>query len=179
MPREPDITLTERERELLAGLSFDTQWSHEDWKRMSPLMTELAHSLIARQAVPEARWRYFADPECNPGGRGRSRRDVFERNGTIGDAILGHGNFVKLLEYFLYGPELPREIAATFKEAAWGGNLSGSDVLDLAPAARAIVRRNRLNPSEASEEFFKLALECGAAPWSADTLRKGIRAIRA
>jgi hypothetical protein len=84
------------------------------------------------------------------------------------------------LEYFVYGPDLPTDTVAKFKDTAASlGHLSGSDVLDLAPAARALVRRYHLNPYAASEEFFKLALECGAAPWSADTLRKSIRAIRA
>ena len=178
MTRGPDIELTGRERELLATLSFDAL-SPDSWVQTQPLMTELAERLLERKAVPEVRLRYFIDPTCNPGGRGKSRKDVFEKNGTRGDEILRHPHFLKYLEYFAYGPDLPSDIVATFKDtAASFGHLSGSEVLDLAPAARALVRRYHLNPYESSEEFFKLALECGAAPWSADTLRKSIRAIR-
>jgi hypothetical protein len=179
MTREPDIPLNAREHELLMSLSFETP-SHEKWKQTQPLMTELAQRLLRRNAIPEVRWRCFVDPDCNPGGRGRSRRDVFEKNGTVGDEILRHPNFLKYLEYFVFGPDLPGEIISKFKEAAASfGHLSGSDVLELAPVARALVRGHGLNPFEASEEFFRLALECGAAAWSADTLRKNIRAIRA
>ena len=142
-------------------------------------MTELAERLLERKAVSEVRLRYFSDSGCNPGGRGKSRKDVFEKNGTRGEEILRHPHFLKYLEYFVYGPDLPGDIISKFKDtAASFGHLSGSDVLDLAPAARALVRRYRLNPHDASEEFFKLALECGAAPWSADTLRKSVGAIR-
>lgn len=179
MSRTPDIQLNAREQELLGGLSFDMH-SHQTWPKTQQHMTELAERLLERKAISDTRLRYFTDPDCNPGGRGKSRKDVFEKNGTRGDEILRHPHFLKYLEYFLYGPNLPSEIVVKFKDAAASlGHLSGSDVLDLAPAARAMVRRERLNPYDASEEFFKLALECGAAPWSADTLRKGIRAIRA
>lgn len=177
MPRVPDILLNAQEQELLKRLSFVDE-SHDAWKQTQPIMTELAERLLERKAIPEVRLRYFTDPECNPGGRGMSRKDVFEKNGTRGDEILRHPHFLKYLEYFLFGPDLPVESVARFKETAqaWG-HLSGSDVLDLAPEARAVVRRERLNSYYASEEFFKLAMECGATPGSADSLRKSVRAV--
>lgn len=179
VPRKPDIELTAREEELLAALSFDRP-SCDTWPQTQVAMTELAQRLLERKAIPEVRLRYLTDPECNPGGRGKSRKDIFEKNGIHSDEILRHPHFLKYLEYFLYGPELPGEIVTKFKDtAASYGHLSGSDVLALAPAARAVVRRERLNLYEASEEFFKLAVECRAMPWSADSLRKDIRAIRA
>ncbi|HZC22783.1 MAG TPA: hypothetical protein VE866_05540, partial [Candidatus Binatia bacterium] len=60
-------------------MSFDAL-SLDTWKQTQPLMTELAEQLLQRKAVPEVRLRYFIDPECNPGGRGKSRKDVFEKN---------------------------------------------------------------------------------------------------
>lgn len=47
---------------------------------------ELACSLLERDAIPPIRWRYFTDPELNVRGHGKSRLQVFERNGTGGDA---------------------------------------------------------------------------------------------
>lgn len=41
--------------------------------------------------------------EYFPGGRGRSRADVFEKNGTRGEAIFRHPHFLTYLRYFLYG----------------------------------------------------------------------------
>lgn len=135
MSRTPDIQLNAREQELLGGLSFDMP-SHQTWPKTQQHMTELAERLLERKAISDTRLRYFTDPECNPGGRGKSRKDVFEKNGTRGDEILRHPHFLKYLEYFLYGPNLPSEIVVKFKDAAASlGHLSGSDVLDLAAAA--------------------------------------------
>jgi hypothetical protein len=47
----------------------------------------LTESLVKRGAIPEIRRRFFTDPELNIGGRGKSRMQVFEVNGTKGDAI--------------------------------------------------------------------------------------------
>jgi len=175
--RQPDIVLDVDEQALAQQLPT-LLCDHDTWMRGQPAMTALAERLLDRKAIPPVRVRYFADPECNPGGRGKSREDVFEKNGTCGDDILRHPHFLAYLEYFLCGPDLPREIIERFREATKGGYFSGSDWLDLHPIARAAVREYGLNPFEASEEFFKLALECGAPAWSADSLRKTVRAIR-
>jgi hypothetical protein len=61
---------------------------------------------------------------------------------------------------------------------AFSGYLTYGDINDLAPAARATVRSARLNPHEAAEEFYKLALECGAMPSGAESIRKSVLAVR-
>src|SRR5690606_30402495 len=131
-----------------------------------------------RGAVPAVRISYFTDAEFHVGGRGKSRQDIFENNGTSGDEVLRHPNFLKHLRYFLYGPDLPAEVILKFRSKAYDGHLSGSDVLDLAPYARSSARQNPLHPNAAADEFFKLAAECGAMPGFAENLRKAIRAIR-
>lgn len=50
-------------------------------------MGELAESLLERKAIPEVRLAYFTDPEMNVGGYGKSRKQVFEKNGTSGRDI--------------------------------------------------------------------------------------------
>ncbi len=47
-------------------------------------MGQLAESLLERKAIPKIRLAYFADPGMNVGGRGKSRKQVFEKNGTAG-----------------------------------------------------------------------------------------------
>lgn len=121
----------------------------------------------------------FIDPERNPGGRGKSREQVFEKNGTSGAEIYAHPSFLKFLEYFIYGPDLPPSIIGKFKEAmSVSGYLTAGDINDLVPSARAAVRSARLSPHEAAEEFHKLVLECGAMPYSAESMRKSILAVR-
>ena len=176
--RIPDIELTERETELLEQIRFRYA-SHDELRASLMPMAELTKSLLKRGTIPEVRLLYFTDPERNPGGRGKSRQRVFENNGTSGTEIYSHGSFLKFLEYFIYGPALPSGIVAKFKEAmSSSGYLTAGDINDLAPAARAAVRSARLKPHEAAEEFHKLALECGAMPSSAESIRKSILAVR-
>lgn len=176
--RAPDIHLTEDELELLAQIAFDHA-SHSELRASLAPMTALTESLLNRYAVPEVRLLYFTDPEHNPGARGKSREQIFEQNGTAGDDILSHPSFLKILEYFVFGPQLPANVINMFKEeAAFSGRLTYGDIDDLAPKARAAVRAYRLMPHTAAEEFHKLALECGAAPSSAASLRKSILAMR-
>lgn len=178
MLQETDIQLTAHEQGLLEKIVFD--WTNHDQLRSSLApMAALAESLLDRGAIPDVRLRYFTDPDCNPGGRRKSRADMFERNGTCGDEILEHPSFLKFLEYFLSGPNLPAKVIQQFKEmAAFSGYLTAGDLNDLAPSARATVRLARLDPVQAAEEFYKLALECGAAPSSAEIIRNSVRQVR-
>lgn len=178
MIREPDIELIHSELLLLQKICFDPI-NHDEYHDSREPMEELSTSLLDRGAIPEVRLLYFTDPQCNPGGRGKSRQSLFEGNGTVGDEILRHPNFLKFLEYFVFGPNLPRETIIAFKEAAqYTGHLSHSDMHDLLPAAKELVKSNRMDSSRAAEEFHKLALECGAIPSTAESLRDSIRKIR-
>lgn len=174
----PDIELTDRERELFDRIAFHST-KHEDIRASIMPMVALSESLLARGAIPEVRLLYFTDPERNPGGRGKSRQDVFEKNGTAGSEILAHPNFMKFLEYFVCGPNLPSGVIAEFKDAArFSDRLTGGDVIDLIPKARGMVRSARLDPHEASDEFHKLVLECGAMPSSAESIRSAVRSVK-
>ena len=176
--KNPDIILTDEEQSLFFSIKFN--WKNHDQLRCSlEPMRLLAFSLLERSAIPEIRIAYFTDPNFNPGGRGKSREEIFESNGTSGEEILRHPNFLKYLEYFLCGPNLPSVAIDTFRtEALCSGYLTGGDINDLAPFARSCIRSNGLAPRVAAEEFFKLAVECGAGPSYADMLRKSLRAIK-
>lgn len=176
--RVPDIELTEHEISLLAQIRF-RHTCHDELRASLIPMAALTESLLQREAIPEVRVLYFIDPERNPGARGKSRQQIFEKNGTSGTEIYAHPHFLKYLEYFIYGPDLPLRIIAKFKETmSFSGYLTAGDINDLVPAARAAVRSARLSPHEAAEEVHKLALECGAMPSSAESIRKSILAIR-
>lgn len=178
MVRVPDIELTQRELELASQIHFGSL-RHEELHASIVPMVALVESLLQRGAVPDVRLLYFTDPERNPGGRGKSRLQVFESNGTSGSEIYAHPSFMKYLEYFIFGPNLTPSMLAKFRESMeFSGYLSYSDVSDLIPAARAYVRNERLDPQIASEEFHKLVLECNGQPSCADGIRKQIRSIR-
>lgn len=174
--RRPDIELTDRETALFSQLKFEPE--RDDWPLLLETMAELTESLLDRGAVLAVRLLYFTDAERNPGGRGKSRQDIFIGNGTEGDAILRHPNFLKILEYFLCGPNLPAYVISKFKDSVSSGHLSASDVNDLTPYARQITRNEGLKPHEAAEEFYKLVLECGGPTYGAESVRKSVLAIR-
>ncbi|MFJ2528987.1 hypothetical protein [Pseudomonas helmanticensis] len=176
--RDPDVVLTDEEQALFLLIKFNWK-NHNELRCSLDPMRLLALSLFERSAIPEIRIAYFTDPDFNLGGRGKSREEIFENNGTTGDEILRHPHFLKHLEYFLCGPNLPSVAIDTFKrEALCSGYLTGGDVNDLTPFARSCVRSNGLDPHVAADEFFKLAIECGAGPSYADTLRKSVRTIK-
>ena len=176
--RVPDIELTEREIELLAQINFGHTRHGELNASLAP-MAALSASLLDRGAIPEIRLLYFTDPERNPSGRGKSRQQIFEKNGTPEAEICAHPHFLKFLEYFIYGPDLPKTIIENFKAAmACSGYLTGGDVNDLAPEARRFVRSSRLNPHDVADEFHKLVLECDASPSSAESIYKSVRTVK-
>lgn len=160
------IQLTSEEASLYADIRFDTRGGHEALRQSCSAAQELMRSLLGRKALPAARVRYFRDPECNVGAR-RSRQQVFEDNGTTGDAIFRHGNFLKHLKYFIEGPALPRVVIDGFCEL-----IAHDDDRDRARAyVRAQIRSNQLERRAAAEEFYKLALECGLDEPFARSLR--------
>jgi hypothetical protein len=175
--RTPDISLTSKEQELFSEIYFNWQ-RHEELRNSLAPMEELALSIIERGAIPQVRIDYLTDPDFNPGGRGKSRQDIFAKNGTVGDEILRHPNFLKHLEYFICGPDLPAVVIEKFKSESESGHLSGSDVIELTSYARSYVRQNQLAPHRAADEFFKLAIECGAMPGFAENLRNAVRAVK-
>lgn len=175
--RSPDISLTSEERSLFERINFN--WNnHEELRDSLAPMEALSLSVLQRGVIPAVRISYFTDPELNPGGRGKSRRDIFEKNGTSGDEVLRHPHFLKHLEYFICGPDLPLAVIEKFKNEAAYGHLSGSDLNDLTPYARSWIRQKHLDPHHAAEEFFKLAVECGAMPSLAENLRKSVGAVK-
>lgn len=173
------IVLTPEEAAEVEALVFDID-DLED-RGCFPINAERALSvtkaLLARKAVPDHRRRYFTDPDFNPGGRGRSRQQVFERNGCTGDAILRHAHFLPHLRYFLHGADLPSPVRSAFREAVWRMEpITSGDLAPLGKLARKLARDQRLSPHVAREEFFKLALDCGLSPWQAESVLKAVAA---
>lgn len=102
------------------------------------------------------------------------RRDVFEANGAHGTAILEHPHFLAHLRYFLFGPDLPESTVKAFHD------LAGEDPHFTRREAVALVRseaRRLARPGrpKLTEEFFRLALECGWDDGAALAIRDAAR----
>jgi len=114
------------------------------------------------------------------GGRGRSRREVFEGNGTRGPAIFQHPNFVEYLRYFVYGPDLPKPAIEAFQQNLidCGKPFSLGRGISVGEFARRLTRSHGLQARDAAEEFYKLALECGLDAGDARSVRDAVKKLR-
>lgn len=175
------VELTPDELSLYNKIPFTksgTKLSHEDSLVGSGASIQLVHSLSQRKAIPEIRLQYFRDPTYNTHSK-KSHKEIFESNGTRGDAICRHPHFWPFLYYFIHGPDLPEETKEKFIDIVSGvENISGSDMPGLRVFVRAETRKYGLAPDAASEEFYKLALECGIGEGYARLLRNHVLATR-
>jgi hypothetical protein len=177
--RKPDIELTVQERRLFEQIEFDQGLvSFETYEDNSALVEQLYDLLVARDALPSQRVRWFTEAEFNPRGRGSSRQDRWRRNGTSGREVLRHANFLGPFAYFICGPDLPSGAQNAFREAVDGcGRVSSGDAPLLSKTARAIAREHGLEAHHASEEFYKLSLDLGLGR-HAKSVYDGVRRLR-
>ncbi|WP_421871936.1 hypothetical protein [Nitratireductor rhodophyticola] len=173
-----EVDLTDDEVQLVNEIEFDASKvaDHEAWKRNSEIAAALTKSLLTRKAVPDARLRYFTDPDYRTGRMKGSRFDIFKRNGNDFEETIRHNHFLKYLRYFVYGSELPEPFLSEFGEAVadCGDYISSGDAYDLSRKARAMYRRSGLEREWAADEFFKLAIDLGMSASHAMTIRKAI-----
>lgn len=180
---QSSIELTSEEETLVSKIDFHPASSEhhgvEYWRGVGEASLALMKSLVARGVIPEARTKYFTDPEFNVGGRGKSRAATFEKNGTRGEAIIRHPHFLKYLHYFLYGPDLPENVTIAFRKKVGDiGFVTSSDIAPLGALARQLTRANGLNSGDTGEEFFKLALDCGLEMHEARFIRDSVKSAR-
>lgn len=174
----PTIELTDEEHKLLEKINFSSHNFDVIRNSLEPqnLLTDL---LLEREAIPAIRLKYLSDPEFNPSGRGKSRIQIFEKNGTPEEKISSHGNFTKYLKYFIFGPDLPENVISEFiSTVVCSGHITLRDIQDYSPKARAYARALDRSSHVVAEEFFKLALEHGAQPSTAASLRASILSVK-
>lgn len=177
------IELTQAEKALVARTDFSPSPMRHDAEAArvnGEAACELMKSLLDRKAIPEARIRFFTDPELNVGGRGSSRRQIFEKNGTSGDAIFRHPHFLKYyLRYFLLGPDLPAAVIEGFqKKVASCKPVTSGDIIPFGKYAKQQTRLHCLDAGTAAEEFYKLALDCGLDAHEARVIRDAVKRLR-
>lgn len=175
----PAVQLTEDEKTLLGRISFELGRKPDDEVRIIlDAAGQLTESLRKRRVIPEVRVRYFTDPEMNVGSK-KSRKQVFESNGTTGVKIFRNASFLKHLRYFIHGPNLPASSIDGFCRILTDDVGTSGMVLDqLRKFVREEVRKHGLDRSDAAEEFFKLAHEVGADPFQAREVRDAARTTR-
>ncbi len=181
----PDMTnaieLTPAEAAIRARIGFDPAelQAAQRIEDNGEAVVELLASLIERRAIPDIRRKYFTDPRYFTGRAKTSWKGVFESYGEEGEEIFRHPQFLKFLRYFLDGPDLPKPLVEAFqgKVGAHGANATG-DVEPLREFARDLARQHAVVPARASEEFYKLALECGLSEPRARSVRDAVHGMK-
>jgi hypothetical protein len=172
------IDLNEAETALLAQIDFDAR-DHDAQLKNAGVIPKLMDSLTSRKAIPDHRERYFVNAEYNTSRHSGSHKDMFERNGTKGREIFEHSSFLKYLKYIALGSDLPNDAILEFSTYVKHHEPIGSDdVSDLLRLSKELANKFSIEPHEASEEFFKLALDCGVHLMWAKHLREWIRKMK-
>jgi hypothetical protein len=175
------VKLNDHEQALYDAVCWDLDQLAKKDDRLAHFekMGQLAESLLERDAIPNIRVAYFTDPAMNIGGNGKSRQDLFEKNGTSGKAIFRHAHFMAHLRYFLFGPYLPKDSIAGFCEIIDDdAGTSGMLLKQIEAYVRKQVRDKGLSRSHAAEEFFKLAHEIKAGSFIAECVRSAAMSVR-
>lgn len=175
------IELTTEEGAIVSRINFNPTGREgpDLTDRNGDAVCSLVEALSARGAIPQHRLRFFTDPDYNPGGRGKSAKQIFEANGREGEDILRHNHFLKFLRYMIFGADLPAPVVDGLRQAAEDcGQVTSSDIEPLVRTARQLARAHIGRPDKAHDEFYKLALDLGLDPGVALRFRNAVRAIR-
>ena len=138
-------------------------------------MQALTESLTNREAIPKIRRDLFCNSDLAEVGA-RSPQQTFESNGTHCEAILRHAHFAPYLRYFIEGPDLPAAAIEGLCEIMNDDTgTSGMLRQQCQKHVRSCVRDFGLNRRRASTEFYRLGIEIGMEPGSAEALRTAAR----
>lgn len=135
----------------------------ETYLHNRPRTSELFHSLVDRKGIPDIRRLYFTEPALNIGTK-LSRQQVFESNGSIGEDMISHGNFLPYFWYFIHGSRLPddikNEVDRLANDEPWGMDEIWKSCNQLFRRAFRLGTITK-HDTNVHDEFHRLALDCG------------------
>ncbi len=152
------------------------QGEYEESNRMLQNQRELTKMLLSRNGIPPQRLAYFLNPDFNPGGRNKSRKEIFESNGTRGDAILKDGNFTKHLKFMIDGPSLAQGLINEATEL-YANTIFKDDFPDVFYSRminRTYIKTLGYHKSEFADQIFNLLIDLGVSPSEATRVKRKI-----
>ncbi len=178
-PKPVELTPDEQEKFALVKQYFvGHSFGSGDWEPVADAMESLVESLLKRGAIPEKRLKLFTDPAFAEVGN-KSRKQIFESNGTSGDEIFRHPHFFEHLKYFIKGPNLPKPVIEGLCKILNDELGTSGMVFDqYRKFARDSVRQFKLDRIDAAHEFFRLGVEIGMQVEDARTLRDAAKSTR-
>lgn len=172
------IDLTQDENRLYQRvLSFDL---NEDFEtRISKLesVKDLTESLLKRKAIPEQRIKYFTDKELQTGRKHKSRQQDFESNGTKGDDIFRHPDFIKYLTYFIEGASIGSQHDIQIREIVAKNYYQDEAIEEIMYylKSNSLLPSSKLDRDELADELFKLAVDLKIETYYCHHLRSKVR----
>jgi hypothetical protein len=176
------IELTEEEQDLAVKIVFDltaVQLKYEQAVDNGERAATLIKSLLSREAIPDSRQRYFADPSYNASNPKASRASLFLRNVGTWDGLYRHPHFLPYLKYFLYGADLPIALKESFQKKAQDDWVKPDQLVQ---HVRFLVRSFGLMSDFESHKlpdaFYQLALDCECEESAARQVRAAVMRIK-
>jgi hypothetical protein len=158
------IELTEKEeKQFDLALKCSPSRDYEENQKSLDALQELTESIIAREAIPKNRLKYFIDRDYQHSGTKLSRKEVFESNGTKGKKIFRHPHFIKYIDYFINGAKVTPNVYEFAKSIFVSHSFQDEAIQELYD----YLKSNRLIPTDKNsknnfaDEIFKLAVDLG------------------
>lgn len=172
------IELTIEEEKLfqeVLSLNFD-----EDYDvRISKLESarKLTESLLDRKAIPERRIKYFTDKEFQTGRKHKSRKEIFESNGTSGTDIFRHPHFIKHLTYFIEGANLNQELKSKIQRIVSNNHYQDDAITKIITFLKSdgAIPTDKSRREDFVDEVFKLIVDLEIESSYCHQLRNKIR----
>ncbi|MDZ4706925.1 MAG: hypothetical protein SH818_00870 [Saprospiraceae bacterium] len=172
------IALDESEQKLFNETkAFSSSNSFERNREILQSVETLTKSLKDSKKIPASRINYFTKPEYNISNRKRSRKEIFEGNGTSGDAIYSHPQFIEYLLYFVNGAKLPTTIKEKAEELIVNAHFKDMGCGEFIKYLKdhKLIPKDLQSRNTFSEEIFKLAIDANCDIHSAIRLRNHVK----
>ena len=112
-------------------------------------------------AFPQSRLDFFQSADCNPGGYGKSRFEILQRNAGNAREAMESVDFLRYMQVLVEGPQLPQHVISGFAETMNGIGSTGMIMNDLCAYVRKAMREDVANGDTlpVEDSFALLAVE--------------------
>ena len=157
-----EVELTEEEQKLYQDvLSLDINEDYDERIRKLDSLKLLTKSLLDRKAIPEQRIKFFTDKDFQFGGAKKSRKEVFESNGTKGTEIFRHAHFIRYLIYFVEGANLDNHLIKSIEGICDRNHYSDDAIGEIYNFLKSgsLIPKDKSSRQELADEIFKLLVD--------------------
>lgn len=119
--------------------------------------------LFKRDGIPDNLINFFIEPKYQIGGLKKSRKAIFESNGTSGNDIFKHPHFIKCLIFFVNSANICKELYEFSIDAMKRNHFQGEardEIIDMIKTKYSKYS-NKEQGRKFGEEVFKLAVDVG------------------